>query len=107
MMPFIVEHDEDPIETQFKFWSELYNKTSISFICIFTNTLDNATHISLSEVQEYVNALHDGAPGIVNIKKNYLTKIGMKTLTDRFKVYLLTSNEPYVLKSRLTLLIPH
>ena len=82
-----VERDEVPIETQFKFWSELFNKTSIPFSRTFTNnTLDNTTPISIGEVQACFNVLHDGAPGIDNIKKNYnfynfdnyLTKIGLK-----------------------------
>ena len=33
----IVERDEIHIETQFKFWSELFNKTSIPFSLTFTN----------------------------------------------------------------------
>ena len=65
-----VECDEVPIENQFIFWSELFNKTSIPFNRTFTNnTLDNTTPISLGEVQACFNALHDGAPGIDNIKK--------------------------------------
>ena len=101
------ECDEVPIENQFKFWSELFNKTSIPFSRTFTNnTLYNTTPISLGEVQACFIALHDGAPGIDNIKKNDLTKIGLKNLTARFNVYLLTSNAPSVFKSGLTSLIP-
>ena len=102
-----VERDEVPIEIKFKFWSELFNKTSIPFSRTFTNnTLDNTTPISLGEVQTCFIALHDGAPGIDNIKKNDLTKIGLNNLTARFNVYLLTSNAPSVFKSGLTSLIP-
>ena len=87
-------------------FSELFNKTSIPFSRIFTNTLDNTTPISLGEVQACFNALHDGAPGIVYIKKNDLTKIGLNNLTARFNVYLLTSTAPSIFKSGLTSLIP-
>ena len=65
-----VECDEVPIENQFKFWSELLNTKSISFSHSFmNNSVDNTQPISCNEVQECFNALHDGAPGIDNIKK--------------------------------------
>ena len=102
-----VERDEVPLETQFKFWSELFNKTSIPFSRTFTNNiLDNTTPINLGEVQACFNALYEGEYGIDNINKNDLTKIGLKNLTARFNVYLLTSNAPSVFKSGLTSLIP-
>ena len=98
-----VERDEVPLETQFKFWSELFNKTSIPFSRTFTNNiLDNTTPINLGEVQACFNALYEGEYGIDNINKNDLTKISLKNLTDRFNVYLLTSNAPSVFKSGLT-----
>ena len=54
-----VERDEVPIETQFKCWNELFNKTSIPFSRTFTNNiLDNTTPIRLGEVQACFNALH-------------------------------------------------
>ena len=102
-----VECDEVPIENQFKFWSELLNTKSISFRHSFVNnSVDNTQPISCNEVQECFNALHDGAPGIDNIKKNDLTKIGLKNLTARFNIYLLTSTAPSIFKSGLTSLIP-
>ena len=98
-----VECDEKPIENQFKLWSELLNTKSISFRHSFVyNSVDNTQPISYNEVQECFNALHDGAPGIVNIKKNDLTKIGLKNLTVYYNVYLLTLTAPSIFKSGLT-----
>ena len=86
---------------------ELLNTKSISFRHSFVNNyVDNTQPISCNEVQECFNALHDGKPGIDNIKKNDLTKIGLKNLTARFNVYLLTSTAPSIFKSGLTSLIP-
>ena len=66
----IVECDEVPIENEFNLWSELLNKKFISFRHSFViNTVDNIQPISFNEIQACFNALHDGAPGIDNIKK--------------------------------------
>ena len=56
----------------------------ISFVNSFVNnTVDNNQPVCFSEVHEFFNA-----PCIDNIKKNYLTKIGVKTASTALYISL-------------------
>ena len=62
--------------------------------------------ITEDEVKTGLKALHAGAPGLDQIRKADLIKVGIPTLTQRFNIYLLTGLCPEQFKEGLTTLIP-